>query len=187
MARPRPRRPSRSNGGVVRSAPPSKSSLAAAAKSSGTARAATKSGHGYQVRPPRPSPARRPSRRRRGTAATAKVPASKASTADQHGQIRRQRRGQAEFQRRGGQTGFQRRGEQRYGQLLGDRERRAGAARVRQEEAGAGGSARGSRDQGRPAAAGPAGAQLSVPAVLAVRARGERLWGIVPVRGSARW
>ncbi len=133
--------------------------------SNGSARRGEQARARQASRAPRASPMRR---------ATAKVPAAKAS------------RGQAGCQRRR-QAGCQRRGEQRYGQLLGGGERRAGIARVRQEEAGAGGQCpwcprprwSGSSRSGRRGA--------SVPVMLAMRARGERLWGIVPVRGSARW
>jgi YidC/Oxa1 family membrane protein insertase len=70
---------SKPNGGVVRTGPPSKSSLAAAANGSGTARAATKSGTSTKsATAAKPGTATKSATA--GTAATAKVSASKSST-----------------------------------------------------------------------------------------------------------
>ena len=88
-----------------------------------------------------------------GTAKAVSKPSS--TTKPQHDERERDDCHAQDSHDEGGQV----RREQRHGQLLEVRERRPGAARSRQEQAGAGGCAGRSRDQGRPAAAGPAGTE----------------------------
>ena len=165
---------------VVRTGPPSKSSLAAAAaKNNGSAKTATKAG-------PPLSPVPRASLPRRARTGRRPSRAPRARTALRARRRCRPRR-------------WRRRGRRPNPPPTPPRIAVWSAPRSRGTAAGCLGSARASRSRSRlpwfprPRSSGSSRCgrrAASVPValvVLALLARGERLWGMVPVRGSARW